>query len=110
LARAHQIIIDTLTTNANGRPLTASGEIKLNNPTLSGIGVVRRGQPVTFEGLGTAELPVETLLGQMSRPSWLRTAGEGGDPGVVVPREVWRDAQRRNIPIVVIDGAPQPQN
>ncbi|MBX9692225.1 MAG: efflux RND transporter permease subunit, partial [Cyanobacteria bacterium] len=24
------------------------------------------------------------------------TAGEGGDPGVVVPREVWRDAQRRN--------------
>lgn len=101
--RGQQEIYRALTTHGTGEPLTHHNEVKLNNPTLVGIGLLRNGRTVHFED-ATPEVMARMLEGNPA-PSWLTADGIlGGDDRVLtVPRTVWQTALDRGLPVVVLD-------
>jgi hypothetical protein len=74
----------------------AGQRLGLNNPAFSGIGIIRNGRPVVFEGLTNAK-----QIGMNSQPSWMQMYPTPN--AVVVPQVVWRNAQALNVPIVMMD-------
>lgn len=94
-----------MTTSRDGSPMQNHNEVKLNNPIVSGIGVLHQpGQQVFFE-----DMPADALqnIWSGSVPSWAQTgpAGTAGDGAVVVPSQVWRSAQQHDLPLVVLNSA-----
>ena len=73
--------------------------MKLNNPTLVGIGLLRNGQAVHFED-ATPDLLGHLLAGG-EVPPWLSSAASANT--LTVPRSVWQTAFERNLPVVVLD-------
>lgn len=114
-------IFKSLTTTENGQPLKEHNEIKLNNPTIVGLGIIRRGKPVVLENMGSGSnaAHVQTLLGGRMKPSWLVTdntssrgaggavvggIGSGADKSaVVIPETTWKEVVKRRLPLVVLD-------
>ncbi|HEY9679647.1 MAG TPA: hypothetical protein V6C76_16710 [Drouetiella sp.] len=99
-----KLINNMLMSDANGNPLAQNNEIKINNPILSGIGIVHKtGEPIYFEGV-----PRETLQhiwnGQI--PDYVRTVEPGKAPegSVVVPMDVVESAYKQKLPIVILNG------
>lgn len=99
--RAQRQVYEALTVDAGGAPLPHHNEVKLNNPTVVGIGLIRNGQTLHFDG-GGPEL-LARLLGDTPQPTWLSTAAEAPAGALVVPRPVWQAAQERSLPLVVLD-------
>ncbi len=99
-------IFKSLTTTENGQPLKEHNEIKLNNPTVVGLGIIRRGKPVVLENIGSTanSSHVQTLLGGRTKPSWLVTDGSQPDKGaVVIPETTWKEVVKRRLPLVILD-------
>ncbi|HEY9871292.1 MAG TPA: hypothetical protein V6D08_19185, partial [Candidatus Obscuribacterales bacterium] len=94
--KGQQEIFKALTTDEGGRPSKEHNEIKLNNPTLVGLGLFRRGKPVFLEQFYGSQQPEALLAGQ----AWLVTAPPGA---LVVPQTVWKAAMRRRLPLVILD-------
>jgi hypothetical protein len=103
-AQIHHEIVRALTTDQRGMPSKEHNEIKLNNPTLVGLGILRRGRQVSFEQLHDRQFPSSLLSGQ-EKPDWLSTSAAVGpqDNKVVIPEVVWKTAQKRRLPIVILD-------
>ena len=99
LIGAHAKLLKALTSEADGRPLAAHNEVKLNNSTVVGFGLMRRGRTVTFEGLDAASRAI--LLGDKKAPPWLIT--EPKPNSVLVPKTLWQEAARLRLPLVVVD-------
>lgn len=99
LRQALDLVATAMTREADGKPLGTHNEVKLNNPTMVGLGVYRRGQGIFFEGMDAASRL--KLLGDSKAPSWL-SSRDGGNV-TTVPASVWQAAQKRNLPIVVLD-------
>lgn len=100
---AHARLLEALTSEpgpAKTRvPLTSHNEVKVNNATVTGFGIMRRGRPVVFEGMDAAARTA--LLGGQKAPAWLVTEPTPGS--VVIPRSIWQDAMRLRLPIVLLD-------
>jgi hypothetical protein len=100
--RGQQEIFKALTTDEGGRPSKEHNEIKLNNPTLVGLGLIRRGKPVFLDQFYGSQQPEALPTGQ-GRPAWLVTDQSPPSGALVVPQTVWKAAMRRRLPLVVLD-------
>lgn len=96
---AHKVIISSLTESSKGKPLSETNEVKINNPNVSALGILRRGRSVSLEGLDPQNF--RTILGDTPIPAWLDL--NASKNSVVIPRSTWQDARRLNLPIVVLD-------
>ncbi len=103
--KASEAITQMLTAERDGSPLKTNNEIKLNNPIVSGIGLLRKGnQPVFFEGLSKAELQ-EMWKGSV--PDFVSSGPVGTAPSgaLLVPRDVSTSAKGHNLPVVILNGS-----
>jgi hypothetical protein len=102
--RGLQEVTRALTEEADGSRLKGHNEVKINNPTLVGIGILRQGgRTVYIENIDGAHL--HQLLNGGEQPAWLSTGDRGGAPAnaIVIPETIWREAVRRKLPLVVLD-------
>ena len=84
LVKAHDMIVRALTTNKKGNPSSTYNEIKINNPSLEGIAVLRRGKQVVLD---------EANIG-------LRDSISGS---IVIPEELLQILKQRQLPLVILD-------
>lgn len=98
LVRAQLDLIGALTSTADGKSLPGHNEVKINNASVVGLGILRQGKTVQFEGLPAREM--NRLLGDQV-PSWVVPEPRSGT--IVIPKSVWQEAMRRNLPIVSLD-------
>lgn len=98
LREAHDVARDAYTRMPTGDRIEqgAENEFKINNPLVNGIGIIRRGQPIYFEGVSD----LRTIFPGGNIPSWVAREPQGA---LVVPNRIWQESQRRNLPIVVLD-------
>jgi hypothetical protein len=78
-------------------------EVKAVDATLSGFAVQRNGENIAFEGMSEQE--ASDLFGG-AKPSWVDEPSRYGDwnsDTMQVPKSVWQEAMKRNIPFVFID-------
>jgi hypothetical protein len=96
---AQKRVIDSMTEHITGyRP---HNEVKLVNGTWSGILVQRQGMPVSFEGMSDNDR--HRLFGAMT-PDWVVGEPKGWETDTIrIAESVWREAQRRGIPIIFAD-------
>ncbi len=102
--RLQQSIHHALTTDKHGEPLSTNNEVKINNPTIGGLGILRKGKPVYFENLSD-QADLSRLLDGQERPKWL-VNGSGIAPpknAIAIPESTWRTLVNRDLPIVVLD-------
>jgi len=101
--KASDAITTLLTTERDGSPLKTNNELKLNNPIISGIGLLRKGsQRIFFEGLSEPELQ-ELWHGNV--PDFV-SAGppESAPAGALrVTADVVAAAKKNNLPVVVLN-------
>lgn len=102
LLRAHQALVQALTTDEQGLPATRHNEVKLNNPTLAGFGILRKGNSVTFQDMPEAVLFNNVLQGN-AIPHWLNTGRKVTPSTVTIPALVWQEAMRRRLPFMILD-------
>lgn len=101
--KASEAITEMLTVERDGSPLKTNNEIKLNNPIVSGIGLLRKGnQPVFFEGLSRPELQ-EMWKGNV--PDFVSSGPVGTAPSgaLLVPRDVSTSAKGHDLPVVILN-------
>lgn len=101
--QASEAITQMLTAERDGAPLKTNNEIKLNNPIVSGIGLLRNGnQKVFFEGLSPKELQ-EMWKGNV--PDFVSSGPSGTAPSgaLVVGRDVAVSAKSHNLPVVILN-------
>jgi hypothetical protein len=95
-----------LTHDKSGKALKEHNEIKLANPAFVGLGVLRQGQSVLFEGM-TDSAVLDKLLNGQSKPNWLLngTIAEANPPKktVLIPKTTWETLLERDLPVVVLD-------
>ena len=92
-----------LTTERDGSALKTHNEIKINNPILSGIGLMRtKNQPVFFEGMPNSGLQ-ELWHGQV--PDWVQSGAQGTAPegALVVPQTLIDAAKASDLPLVILN-------
>ena len=102
VAGARQIA-EMMTTEKDGSPLAGHNEIKLNNPIISGIGLLRKpGQSVYFEGTPQSDL---AQMWNGSIPEYITSgpAGQAPPGALVVPQEIVESARAEDLPIVILD-------
>lgn len=100
-------ITDLLTSERDGSPLRTNNEIKLNNPVVSGLGLLRQGnQPIFFEGLTQADL---NALWGGNVPSFVSAGPPGSAPtgALKVSPTFIESARKNNLPIVVLNDSMQ---
>ncbi|MBA3855390.1 MAG: hypothetical protein C0507_00640 [Cyanobacteria bacterium PR.3.49] len=105
IIQAAESLTNMMTTEKDGTPLARNNEIKLNNPIISGIGLLRRGtQPVFFEGMTPAEL-AQFYNGNV--PSFVSSGAIGTAPSgaLVVKPDMVTAAKKNNLPIVILNDA-----
>jgi hypothetical protein len=102
LAQGANEVKKALTTDMEGQPLQTENEIKLNNPTLVGLGIYRRGQTVVLGGATQQDInslyPPGTDV-----PPWLDLTGRPTENSMVVPKSVWTQMRALDLPMVVMD-------
>lgn len=101
LVEMQQSIHQALTTDAAGGALNHHNEVKLNSPTVSGLGVLRQGKPVFIENADAAS--IERLLGGNSHPDWLYTGADAPKNAIIIKEQTWKTLLERDLPIVVLD-------
>jgi hypothetical protein len=102
--QASQAITRIMTSNSDGSPLKTNNEIKLNNPLLSGIGLLRNSnQQIFFEGITQPELE---QLWHGSVPDFVSAGPTGTSPkgALIVSSDLVQSAKKNNLPIVVLNG------
>lgn len=99
-----------MTTERDGSPLKTNNEAKMNNVSLTGIGLLRSGnQPVYFEGLTQSEL---SKLWNGNIPDFVSSGPANQAPAnaLRVTADVAASAREHNLPIVVLnDSSIRPQ-
>ncbi len=99
---AHEIN-NLLTTERDGSPLQTHNEIKLNNPILRSIGLLRKpNQTIYFEGVSDSAL---YDLWQGHIPDYVRNGEPGRAPqgSLVVTNELQQSAKANDLPFVVLN-------
>lgn len=102
--QAAQSITRLLTHERDGSPLEENNEIKLNNPIIAGLGLLRNGsQSIYFEGVSPADLQ-QIWRGPV--PGFVGAGPEGSAPAgaLVVKPDFVKAAKDNNLPIVILDG------
>lgn len=99
--KAVEAVYSALVTEG-GVPLAGHNEAKVVNPTLTGIGVIRGGQPVALQGVSHPAV-LSAMLGGKEPPSWLQVDTTGNT--IVIPETVWRPLMKMGRPIVSLEGA-----
>jgi hypothetical protein len=102
--QASQAITRIMTSNSDGSPLKTNNEIKLNNPLLSGIGLLRNSnQQIFFEGITQPELE---QLWHGIVPDFVSAGPTGTSPkgALIVSSDLVQSAKKNNLPIVVLNG------
>lgn len=92
-----------LTTERDGTPLASNNEIKINNPIVSSIGLLRKpNQTIYFEGVTDADL---YDLWQGHIPNYVRNGAAGHAPpgSLVVGPDLVQSARENNLPLVVLN-------
>lgn len=92
-----------MTTERDGSPLRTNNEGKMNNASLSGIGLLRNGnQPIYFEGLSQAEL---AKLWRGNIPDFVSSGPANKAPAnaLLVTADVAASAKEHNLPIVILN-------
>ncbi|MBI2809682.1 MAG: hypothetical protein HYX67_02465 [Candidatus Melainabacteria bacterium] len=92
-----------LTTERDGSPLNTHNEIKINNPIVSSIGLLRNpNQTIFFEGVPDSAL-FDLWHGQI--PDYVRNGEPGTAPpgSLVVTNELWQSAKANGLPLVVLN-------
>ncbi len=103
LRRALDAVTASLTRDEAGRPLGHHNEVKMNNATLVGIGIIRqRWQSVVFERMNLSSVESGALLRGQPAPEWLKWSQASAS--VVIPHTVWQEAMSRNLRFVMLDG------
>jgi hypothetical protein len=100
---ASNAITQILTHDKTGSPLNRNNEIKLNNPIVSGIGLLRRGsQPIYFEG--TSEIELQELW-RGNVPDFVSAGAPGLAPpdALSVTPDLVAAARKHSLPIVVLN-------
>lgn len=95
------IIVKAMTRDDTGAPSKQHNEVKVNNPTLTGFGIIRKNMPVHFEAM--TETQAKALLGTNNLPHWLVLGPKPAEGVIHISELLWNEAQRRNLPIVVLD-------
>ncbi|HEY9759283.1 MAG TPA: hypothetical protein V6C97_29260 [Oculatellaceae cyanobacterium] len=101
--QAANAINQVLTTDRNGAPLKRNNEIKLNNPVVSGVGILRRGnQPVYFADMSPADL---STLWHGNVPDFVSAGPAASAPAgsFTVRPELVASAKKNNLPIVILN-------
>ena len=101
--QASNAINRILTTEKDGSPLKRNNEIKLNNPIISGIGLLRRGnQSIFFEGVSNNDLQT---LWHGHVPDFVHAGPAGTAPpgSLTVSPELFASAKKNNLPIVILN-------
>jgi hypothetical protein len=96
-----------LTTERDGSELKTHNEIKINNPILSGIGLMRtENQPVFFEGVPESALE-ELWHGQV--PDFVHSGPQGTAPrgALVVPQSILNAAKASDLPVMILNSNVQ---
>ena len=99
LSQGYRAVLRAMTTDGEGGKLEEANEVKLNNPTLVGVGIYRQGQQVTLEGASQADLAA--LFKGGSAPDWVNTTDL--TQGLIVPKSVWQNLRSRDLPLIVLD-------
>ncbi|MBX9694523.1 MAG: HD domain-containing protein, partial [Cyanobacteria bacterium] len=99
-ARSLDVVVEVMTTDASGKPIKNHNEVKLNNGTVAGLGVIRNGRAVVLENM--SEIDMRGASGAETIPSWLRTTVSNGKE-VVIPETTWRRARALGLPILFLD-------
>lgn len=92
-----------LTTERDGTPLKTHNEIKINNPIVTSIGLLRKpNQTIYFEGVPESAL---YDLWQGNVPDYVRTGEPGRAPqgALVITNELMKSAKDNNLPFVVLN-------
>ncbi|HEY9731716.1 MAG TPA: hypothetical protein V6C89_07380 [Drouetiella sp.] len=92
-----------LTTEPDGRPLSTHNEIKINNPIVSSIGLLRKpNQTIYFEGASPTDM---YYLWQGHVPDYVRSGQAGGAPegALIVTNDLVKSAKENNLPLVVLN-------
>lgn len=100
--RALKEIHKAFTTEPDGTPAWGHNEIKLNCPTVTGIGIVRNKRPIYLENF-SARHSLSELLGTATKPDWLVVDGDKPKDTLVVPESLWKSAMAKLLPLVVLD-------
>jgi hypothetical protein len=102
IVKAQRAVYDALTQADYEQANRNYNEVKLNSPTVVGLGINREGQPLYLENL-TDKQTLEKLLAGEKQPDWLVTGPSPPPNARVVPENVWREALRRDLPLVILD-------
>jgi hypothetical protein len=105
LAQAHRVIVDMLKPPAKGFLETQYNELKINNPRVIALGIYRRGRPLLLEGLKSDSTPFSDWP-PPSSPSIMSPetpAGIHAEPPLILPKELWMQALRRRLPLLILD-------
>lgn len=92
-----------LTTERDGSPLQTHNEIKINNPIVTSIGLLRKpNQTIYFEGISDREL---YDLWQGHIPDYVRNGEPGAAPqgSLVINGELVKSAKANDLPFVVLN-------
>jgi len=92
-----------LTTERDGSPLKTHNEIKINNPIVTSIGLLRKpNQTIYFEGVPDSAL---YDLWQGNIPDYVRNGEPGRAPqgSLVVTSELLKSAKENDLPFVVLN-------
>lgn len=92
-----------LTTEPDGSPLSTHNEIKINNPIVSSIGLLRKpNQTIYFEGASPTDM---YYLWQGHIPDYVRSgeAGLAPEGSLVVTNDLLKSARENNLPVVVLN-------
>ncbi len=99
---AHEIN-NLLTTERDGTPLKTHNEIKINNPIVTSIGLLRKpNQTIYFEGVPDSAL---YDLWQGNIPDYVRNGEPGRAPqgSLVITNELLKSAKANDLPFVVLN-------
>jgi len=102
LVRAQQSFHDALTDADHEQGRRDYNEVKLNSPSVVGLGINRNGRPVYLDNM-TDENLLNKLLDGQPKPDWLLTGTSPLPQAGVVPENVWREALKRDLPLVILD-------
>ena len=100
--KAQQAIHKALTTEENGEPLKNHNEVKLNNPVVVGLGVIRNGRPVILGSTPDNQLAAQ-LLTNGEPPKWLSGHNNPGKGAIVIGDGILKSLEERRLPIVILD-------
>lgn len=95
-------ITDAFTHDENGSPIAKHNEIKINNPTVVGFGILRRNRQVQFEGADPSFVR-ERLTQNGEVPKWLVNDNSVNPHTLKIAEPIWRAAVERDLPFVILD-------